>query len=160
MRVKKFIPVLFVFLFFSSAAFSQTGKPPKATATPTPSAASTSGANSIKSSAAFIELTLHKANIEADLLDMLTEYTDEYPKVKELKLEIQFVQAELVSLQELNVAVLPRLTESFAKLLLQKIKMQVDLAQLRAIHKDDHPDVKRAMRRVDIYEKAIKDVLQ
>ncbi len=153
MRFKTFCLPVFILLFFTSAVFSQT-KPPKAAPTPAPVS------NSIKSSPAYIELTLYKANIEAELLDMLVEYTDEYPKVKELKLEVQFVQAELVSMQELGIATLPKLTESFAKLLLQKIRMQVDLAQLRAVHKDDHPDVKRAMRRVDIYEKAIKDVLQ
>ena len=153
MRFKTFYVPVFILLFFTSAVFSQ-AKPPKATPTPAPPS------SSIKSSAAYIELILHKAGIEAELLDMSVEYTDEYPKVKELKLEVQFVQAELVNLQELSAAVLPRLTESFARLLLQKIKMQVDLAGLRAVHKDDHPDVKRAMHRVDIYEKAIKDVLQ
>ncbi len=153
MRFKTFCFLILILLFFTSAVFSQ-AKPPKVTPTPAPLS------SSIKSSPAYIELTLYKANIDAELLDMLVEYTDEYPKVKELKLEVQFVQAELISLQELGVSVLPKLTESFAKLLLLKIKMQVDLAQLRAVHKDDHPDVKRAIRRVDIYEKAIKDVLQ
>jgi hypothetical protein len=147
--------IALIFLFSASAVISQTGKPPKAAPTPAPPAA-----NRIKSSAAYIELALHKANIEAELVDMLVDYTDEYPRVKELKLETQYVQAELLSLQELDVSLLPKLTESFAKLLLQKIKMQVDLAQQRAVHKDDHPDVKRAIRRVDIYEKAIKDLLQ
>ncbi|HEV7644170.1 MAG TPA: hypothetical protein VGO50_09540 [Pyrinomonadaceae bacterium] len=153
MRFRTFCFPVFILLFFTSAVFSQ-AKPPKVAPTPAPLS------GSIKSSPAYIELILHKANIEAELLDMQVEYTDEYPKVKELRLEVQFVQAELVSLQELNVSVLPKLTESLARLLLQKIRMQVDLAQLRAAHKDDHPDVKRAMRRVDIYEKAIKDVLQ
>jgi len=152
--LKNFPFIVLVCLFSASAVISQTGKPPKASPTPVPTA------NPIKSSAAYIELTLHKTIINAELVDLLEEYTEEYPRVKELKLEVQYVQAELVNLQELGASLLPRLTESFAKLLLQKIKMQVDLALLRAAHKDDHPDVKRAIRRVDIYEKAIKDVLQ
>lgn len=148
--------IALVFLFFSSAAFSQTGAPAKAG----PAKPGAPAGNPIKSSAAYIELTLHRADTEAELLDMLVEYTEEYPKVKQLKLEVAFVQTELDNLLKLDASLLPKLTESFAKLLLQKVRMQIDLAVLRVAHKDDHPDVQRALRRVEIYEKAIKELLQ
>ena len=118
------------------------------------------GPSQIKASAAYTELIVHKADIEAELVDLLVEYTEEYPKVKQLKLETGFLQAELYDLQKLDASMLPKLTESFAKLLLRKVQMEVELAELRATHKDDHPDVIRAKQRVEIYEKAIKDLLQ
>jgi hypothetical protein len=155
MLIRRFVFIIFTLLFISTAAFSQTGSSKTGAAKSVPP-----GAGSIKTSAAYIELVIHKADIDAELVDLLVEYTEEYPKVKQLKWEAGLVQAELENLLKVDSSVLPKLTESFAKLLLQKIKMQVDLAEVRSAHKDDHPDVQRAMRRVEIYDKAIKELLQ
>jgi hypothetical protein len=151
----KFFCAAVAIMLCSFVAFSQTGKP--GTGKPASQAPS---ANWVKSSPAYIELTLHQADIDAELLDLAVDYTDEYPKVKRLKLEAQFVQADLGNMLKLNAAALPKLTESFAKLVLKKVAMQVDLAELKVDHKDDYPDVQRAQKRVQIYEKAIRDLLQ
>jgi hypothetical protein len=152
----KFFCAAVAIMLCSFVAFSQTAKP----GTGKPAGSRAPSASWVRSSPAYIELTLHKADIDAELLDLAVDYTDEYPKVKRLKLEAQFVQADLENMLKLDAAALPKLTESFAKLMLKKVAMQVDLAELKVDHKDDYPDVQRAQKRVQIYEKAIRDLLQ
>ena len=51
------------------------------------------------------------------------------------------------------------LTLALGKLMVRKVEAEVDLWRLQQSYADGHPDVKRARRKLEIFEKAIKEIL-
>lgn len=115
-------------------------------------------ANAAKSSAAYAEVLLRKAELTAELEGLLLDYTEEFPKIKALRHEISLLQKDLEKLAA--VTDVSRLSSALGKLMVRRVELQVDLWALQKQYSDDHPDVKRAKRKVEIYEQAIKEILQ
>jgi hypothetical protein len=147
-KVERF-SFLFLFLFLSPVVcFSQTsgGK----------AAASQSAA---KSSPAYAEILLLKTELEAQLEDFAADYTDNFPKAKELRFQLDLIQKETNKLLAVNAANSNKLSVALGKLIIRKIELETDLWNLRNQYKDDYPQVKRAKRKVEVFEKAIKEIL-
>lgn len=152
MKLQKFVFIAFFLLLSSQICFSQTKNKP----VPTP----TTDFQAIKSSPAFAEVLLRKTELLSELESLLIEYTEEYPKVKELRFEAALVQKELDRLLAVNPAEASKLTQALGKLMVRKTELEVILWSLRKEYNDEHPDVKRAKRKAEIYEAAIKEILQ
>ena len=52
-----------------------------------------------------------------------------------------------------------KLTEALGKMIVRKVELQQELWSIQQQLGDAHPDVKRAKRKVEIYENAIKEIL-
>jgi len=113
----------------------------------------------VKSSPAYAEILLRRTEREAQLEEFLLDYTDEFPKVKELKFEIDLLQKQLDKILAVNASEALKLSPALGKLLVRKTELEVDLWNLRRQYNADHPDVKRAIRKIEVYEKAIKEIL-
>ncbi len=148
---------LFSFLLlvvFSISGFSQGGAKPRP--------ATQNAADSqqiIKSTPAFAEVLFRKTELESDLESLLVDYTEDYPKIKEIKLELGLITKEMDRLMAVKPADSSRLTLALGRLIVRKIVLQTELEGLLLQFKDEHPDVKRARRRVEIFERAIKEIL-
>lgn len=114
---------------------------------------------SLRSSAAYPELLLKRTELRSDLESLLLEYTEEYPKVIEIRFTLGVVQKETDRLNKLKSKEGSRLTLALGKLIVRKIELETDLWSLLRNYKDEHPDVKRAKRKVEIYEAAIREIL-
>ncbi len=112
-----------------------------------------------KSSPAYAELLLKKTELQADLESLILEYTEDYPKVKEIRFTLGLIKKESERLTAVKPAETSRLTLALGKLIVRKIELETELWGLQINYKDDHPDVKRAKRKVEIYETAIKEIL-
>jgi hypothetical protein len=119
----------------------------------------TAQTNPVSRSAAWAELSLRKAELTAELESLLSEYTEDYPKIKEIKYSLQIVAEENLRLLRTKPAEADRLTPALGKLLVRKIELQTELWRLLQSYKDEHPDVKRAKRKVEVFEAAIKEIL-
>ena len=149
MNLRSFlIPVILAFGIVAS--FGQT----QARAVPTP--AIVQGA---KATAAYAEVALKRADIEAELESLLVEYTDEFPKVKELKYALARIDVEATRLGSIKTADRDRASAALGKLMVRKVEAEIGLWKLQEDYADTHPEVKRAKRKVEIYERAIKDIL-
>ncbi|MGD9564218.1 MAG: hypothetical protein AB7F88_15005 [Pyrinomonadaceae bacterium] len=117
------------------------------------------GANTVdhKGSPAFAEIRLKQAELESELEAYLIEYTDEYPKVKELRATLGFLKRESERLAGANSV--QRLTPALGKLMVRKAELETEVWRLSETLQRAHPDVKRAKRRVEIFESAIKEIL-
>lgn len=113
--------------------------------------------NAAKSSPAYAEVLLRKTELVAELENLLIDYTEEFPKVKELRYEISLLQKDLDKI--LTVTDVSKLSSALGKLLLRRAELQVDVWSLQKQYADDHPDVKRAKKKVDIFDQAIKEIL-
>lgn len=153
-----FLTGVFVFLLCAACSAQQgnsvSRKPVKPVAEPTPAPVS-----SLKSSAAYAEVILRKTELDADLESLLTEFTDEYPKVKEARIEIELLQRELDRLTAVKPADSGKLTQALGKLMVRKVTLHTDLKTLLTQYDEKHPDVVSARKKVQVFEKAIKDIL-
>ena len=112
-----------------------------------------------KSSPAYAEVLLKKTELQADLESLLVEYTEDYPKIKEIRFMLELIQKESERLTSVKPSDTSKLTLALGKLIVRKVELETDMWGLQRNYKDEHPDVKRAKRKVDIYEAAIKEIL-
>ncbi len=113
--------------------------------------------NAAKSSPAYAEVILRKTELSAELENLLLDYTEDFPKVKELRFEIGLLQKDLEKILATTDA--SKLTLALGKLIVRKVELQVDVWGLQKQYNDEHPNVKRAKKKVEIYEQAIKEIL-
>jgi predicted nuclease with TOPRIM domain len=150
MKLRKFVIVAFFLAFFAPLCFSQTKTKP----------APAVNANSAKTSPAYAEVLLRKTELLSELESLLIEYTEEYPKIKELRYESGLLQKELERLLAANAADASRLSDALGKLMVRKCELGTNLWSLQQQFNDQHPDVKRAKRKAELFDAAINDILQ
>ena len=113
----------------------------------------------VRASSAYAELLLHKAELESTLESLLVDYNEEYPKVKQLRVESTLVNAEMMRLIAVKPADAGKLTLALGRLMLRKVELETELNTLRLQYKDDHPDVRKLKRKIDVFESAIREIL-
>src|SRR5215213_4170187 len=104
--------------------------------------APTTAVQSVKSSPAYAEVLLRKTELLSELEALLVEYTEEYPKVKEMRFETGLLQKELDRLLATGASDASRLSAALGKLMVRKCEIGVDLWSLQQQFNDQHPDVK------------------
>ena len=114
---------------------------------------------SVKASPAYSEILLRKTELQADLESQLLDYTEDYPKVQDARYEISLIDADVSRILALRPADAPKLTLAVGKLIVRKAQLGTELWRLRKQYKEDHPEVKRAKKKVEIFEDAIKQIL-
>jgi len=150
---KKFMKIFFILtivLFSSLFSQAQTVKKPSPP-TNAPSAA--------KHTPAYAELLLRRTERESELERFLLDYTEEFPKVKELKFELDLLKKAMDKVTAVNASESGKLTLALGKLMVRKVELEIDVWSLQLQYKDDHAEVKRAKRKVEVYERAIKEIL-
>jgi len=115
---------------------------------------------STTSSAAYAELILKKTELQSELEGLILEYTEEYPRVKEIRYVLTLFDGGIARLAKVKSADASKLTEALGKLMTRKIDLETELWRLQANYKDEHPEVKRAKKRVEIFENAIAQILK
>ncbi len=113
----------------------------------------------IRSSAAYAEVLLRKTELQAETEGLAVEYTEEFPKLAEARFALEAIERERMRMLALKPAAASRLTTALGKLMVRKAEQEVQLWTLRKSLQEGHPDVKRAKRRVEIFEAAIKEIL-
>lgn len=121
--------------------------------------ASGSAAQLAKHSPAYAEILLRKTERESELEEFVLSYTEDFPKVKEIKFELTLLNKELNKILAVGNAEAGKLTLALGKLIVRKIEIETDLWNLRQQYEGEHPEVKRAQRKIEIYEKAVKEIL-
>ena len=115
---------------------------------------------STTSSPAYAELLLKKTELQADLEALVLEYTEDYPRVKEIRATLLLCDREMLRLARVKTTDSGRLTLALGKLMAKKIDVETELWRLLQTYKDEHPEVKRARKKVEIFENAIAEILK
>lgn len=150
---KLFFYVCLVSILFLSAPAIFSQKPPLI-------AKPSSILDSVRDSSAFAEILLRSTELESELESLLLDYTDEFPKVKEMKFTLSVLNRDRERLLQGNPAETARLSQALGKLIVRRADLETDHWKLLQSYKDEHPDVKRAKRRVEIFDRAIKEILR
>lgn len=154
MNYKHFALLSLLILFSALFSYAQADGKPK-----TSQIAPKQIAQAVKSSPAYAEILLRKTERESQLGELLLTYTDEFPKVEEIKFELAWLQKMIDDLSASNAADAAKLSLALGKLMVRETELRVDLWNLHKQYKDDHIEIKRARHRVEIYEKAVKEIL-
>jgi uncharacterized protein involved in exopolysaccharide biosynthesis len=143
----------FFALFFISAicVFAQTDARKVEYSTPVSKA--------IKASPAYAALILHRTVLRAELEEMLVTYTEDFPKVQDARYEIDLINYDLTRLLETKVTDSCKLSASLGELMLKKTAVAMELRELKKKYNEDHPEVLRAKRKLEIFEKAVAEIL-
>ena len=153
MTPNKFVLSAAAVLAFSAGCFGQTPAKIK----PIPAGASASA--EIRSSPAYAEVLLRNTELQAELESLLVDYTEDYPRIKDIRTELGALKTEMSRLSAVKPAEAGKLTLALGRLIVRKAEFEAALAKLREQYKDEHPDVKRARKKVEIFEAAIKEIL-
>lgn len=113
----------------------------------------------ISSSPAYAELLLKKTEVQSSLESLVLEYTDEFPKVKEHRFVLGLIDRDIARIAKVKPADSGKLTLALGKLMVRRIELETDVWNLQRTYKDEHPEVKRVKRKVEIYETAISEIL-
>ena len=129
---------------------------------PTPGKTEVVGALPVSttSSPAYAELLLKKTELQAELEALVLEYTEDYPRVKEIRATLLLCDREMLRLVRVKTTDSGRLTLALGKLMARKIDVETELWRLLQTYKDEHPEVKRARKKVEIFENAIAEILK
>lgn len=113
-----------------------------------------------KSSPAYSEILLRKTERESQLEEFLIDYTEDFPKIKELRFELDSLQKEMNKILAVSASETGKLTLALGKLIVRKAELETDWWNLRRKYNDEHPEARRAKRKVEVFERAVKEVLQ
>lgn len=153
MKLQKFFLTTF-FLFSALACFSQATSKKSAA----PQASGTATNQSAKSSPAYAEILLQKTELEAQL-EEFADYTEEFPKVKELRFQVDLLQKAADKFLAVAAADAPKLSLALGRLTVRKIELETNLWLIEKQYKDDYPEVKRLKRKIAVFERAIREIL-
>ena len=149
LRSGLFPAVLFI-LISGMFAFSQTNE----------KVAAQTDAGPIRASAAYSEILLRKTELQADLEALSADYTEANPKITDLRFEISALDRSLEKIFGVKPTETGKLTLALGRLIVRKAALETELSRLMRSYNKDHPEVKRAKRRVEIFDAAIKEVLK
>lgn len=122
--------------------------------------ATAADAGPIRSSPAYAEILLRKTELLADLEAFAADYTEANPKIVDLRFELSSLDKLLEKVYGVKPSETGKLTLALGKLIVRKASLETELARLSRSYNKDHPEVKRANRRLDIYDAAIKEILK
>jgi uncharacterized protein involved in exopolysaccharide biosynthesis len=125
-----------------------------------PAAAQTGEPGPIKASAAYAELLLRKTELTSEIEAVAPDYTDSNPRLLDLRNEL----AAIDRLVQRVFAVAPtetgKLTQALGKLMIRQAALEADVGRLSRSYAAEHPEVKRAKRRLDAFKAAVNEILK
>ena len=113
----------------------------------------------VRSSAAYAEVLLRTTEVRAELESIAPDYSETSSRIVDLRSELDIMDKIAIRLSKARSTDTSKLTLALGKLLVRKAALDAELARLLRSYKDDHADVRRARRKSDIFEAAIKEVL-
>ena len=90
---------------------------------------------------------------------MLVEYTEDFPKIKEMRYELDVLENELARFNAVKPADAEKLSAGLGRLVVRKAALDTELWLLLLQYKEEHPDVRRAKRKAEMFDAAIKEIL-
>ena len=114
----------------------------------------------IKGTAAYADVLLRKTEVQADLEAFGQDYTDASPKMLDLRVELASLERSSERILAVKAAQADRLTDALGKMMVKKAALDAELAHLNRTYAKEHPDVRRAQRRADLFAAAIEDILK
>ena len=146
---RRFLLASAALFLFPAVLLAQAGKDKETTA----------NRSAFASSPAYSEILLKRTELESEIESLLLDYTEEHPKLKETRFALAQLENEIKRLNAFKPSDPARYTLALGKLVVKKVEVETELWTLRQQYKEDYPEVKRAKKKAEIFERAIRDIL-
>ena len=113
-----------------------------------------------KTTSAYCALTLRKVTVEAELKEILSENTSEYPGAKIRQFELDALAQEMNNILEVAASDLPKLTSGYGTLILRKVRLDSEIRVLRLEYTSDYPDLIRKRDELNLLKEEIAKVME
>ncbi len=113
----------------------------------------------IRASAGYAEVLLRRTELESNLEELLVSYQEEFPRVKEARHELGLLDSELSRFGKMKASDAPKLTLALGKLIVRRSELATSYWSLSNRYSESHPDVKKAKRKLEIFDAAIEKIL-
>ena len=113
-----------------------------------------------RSSAAYAELLLRKTDVAAEIDALAADYTDTNPKMLDMRAELTALDKWLGKLLAVKAADSGKLTLALGKLIVRRCSLEAELARLIRSYDQEHQEVKRARKRLAVFNVALDDLLK
>lgn len=124
------------------------------------SQAQTSDDSHVRASAAYAEVLLRQTELSASLDALLEEYTDNYPKVIDTRLQLASISADLLRLLTVKPEAAGRLTSALGRLMVRRSELYSEYQTLDKQYDAGNPMVKRAKKAYESFSKSIDEILK
>lgn len=145
--------LLLLFLFLTLPVSAQLRTRTSNQSTPPPIAVE------IRATPAYAEILLRKTELESTVEELLVSYNEEFPKVKNTRYELNLLNAELARFGRLNKSDAGKLTLALGKLIVRRAQLATEFWIISNRYNSAHPNAKKAKRKLEIYHKAVEDIL-
>ena len=153
MYLRSVLVILFLLLALSAPAVGQLRSVTSGRSEP-PSAN-----EAIRATPAYAEIVLRRAELESSIEELLVTYKEEFPKVKAARFELGLIEADLAALAGLNDSEAGKLTLALGKLIVRRAQLAAEYRAVSNRYNDEHPATKKAKRKFEIFDRAVKDIL-
>lgn len=119
----------------------------------------TSVPDAARASQAYAEVLLRKTELSAELESLAADYTDESPKIKDLKYEVAALDKAMQRIATVKAAESGKLTLALGKLLVKRASLDAELNRLSRSYSTEQTEVKRIKKKIEVYDNAIREIL-
>lgn len=109
---------------------------------------------------AYSLLIQRKVKVQAELENLLSEFSSEYPSAKRLDFELDTLKSEMKKMLEVDESKLSRLTPGYGGLVLRRVALATDVHMLLEAEGPEWPTVKEKQRELDLLDKEIQKVMR
>ena len=113
----------------------------------------------IRATPAYAEVLLRKTELLAEAESLADSYTDLAPKMIDLRYEVAALDRSLTKMRAVRSEDAMRLTEALGKLMVRRAALDTELNRLNRSYNADHVEVKRAKKRLEVFDAAIKEII-
>lgn len=114
----------------------------------------------IKTTSAYGLLVEKKVAVEAELKEVLSKNTSDFPSAKIKQLELNALEDEMKKMRAIAESKIPKLTSGYGMLILRRVALKSEKQALLLEYTSDSPNVKRKEVELNLLEQEIQKILQ
>jgi uncharacterized protein involved in exopolysaccharide biosynthesis len=114
----------------------------------------------VKMTSAYSMLALRKTAVEAELTEILSSYTSDFPVARSRQMELNTLEQEMKRMAKTAGANLPKLNSSYGTLILQRVKLETEMQDLLLGYTSNHPAVKLKKVELNLLEHEIAKMMR
>lgn len=113
-----------------------------------------------KNTQAYSMLIQQKVKVQAELENLLSQYTSDWPKSKKLQFELDTLKSEMKKMAEVEESKMIKLTPGYGGLVLRRISLATDVHMLSEEQSSEWPPLKQKQRELELLDKEIQKVMR
>lgn len=113
----------------------------------------------VRATPAYSEILLRKTELSAELESLAADYTDESPKIQDLRFEVATLERAMQRLAAVKTSEAGKLSLALGKLLVKRASLEAELQRLLRGKNAENVDVRRVRKKIEVFDNAIREIL-